>query len=179
MKNQKLKTRIEQYRVDIAYTKEAYYSAFFRLSKEQKQKMLIRRWLSFSTIIFGVVTLSGLINMVFGIEESRLTIVATVFSALSLLISIYLTGLERIDDPHPYLQRADSFTVFYKWIKTKEASLDEANTAEIEGIIKALERKYQIVGTNPLPLEFEDYKKALENIKNGNLTYVEEDFQNT
>ena len=176
-----VKCRIKQYRVDVAYTRGAYYNAYYRLSRQNKWRTILRRWMVFASFIFGLTVLSGLLNQLYGQQNVTFTWISTLFSVLSLLITFYLRTLDKIVDPEEYLRRADGFTFFYKSILTDEASINDdlIDSSEQIAILHRIEERYKVIYTNPLPILKVDYERSRKDIKKGKLTYTEEDFKNT
>lgn len=174
--------RIHEHRVNIAYTKEGYYNAYFRITAENKKKLKQRTLLFNLSTAISIITLSGLIVHLANDNQRVFLITSAVFSSLTVFLSIYLSSLTEIKDPFEYLQRAEGFNVLYKHIKTLEAQIKDGcveDNCELNTKLEKIDEKIKILYTNPLPTEYADYQAAKNNIQNGNLSYTDEELQNT
>ena len=174
--------RIHEHRVNIAYTKEQYFNAYYRLLKSYKKKLRQRRVLFNVSIAIGIVTLSGLLVHLTDNDTKAALMLSTFFSITTIVLSIYLSTLPELKEPSAYLERAEGFLILYKHIKTLEARIADGcieNDCDLGTYLDEIENKSKILYTNPLPMEYEDYLDAKKKIQNGNLSYTDEELQNT
>ncbi|MEO1054719.1 MAG: hypothetical protein AAFX87_29070 [Bacteroidota bacterium] len=180
-KSNVLKRIIEQ-RVNIAFSKEQYYHAYYRLRDLNIKKLRHRRMLFNVSTGIGIFILSGLLVHVMDSDGQAFLIISLVLSLTSVFLSIYIATLPEIKDPFEYLQRAEGLNVLYKQIKTLEAKVKDGcveDDCELSEFLEEIDDKSKVLYNNPLPMENEDYEAAQKNIKNNNLTYTDEELQNT
>jgi len=114
VQNEQLLKRVKEHRVNTAFIAGEYFSAYSRTRNINDRKKIIRRWLYMLSILFSVITLSGLLLLMTGQNELIGQKLSLVSSILSIVITIYLSLLPEIKSAFGYLQRAENFQAFYK-----------------------------------------------------------------
>lgn len=176
--------RIQEYKVDFAFTRKQYYNAYLRLAKCNNRKERNRRRLTVFSIVNSVVTLSGLLYYFTAGNDLYALYLSTIFSVISISLGIYLHGLPRIEHALPYLKRAEEFTLLHKRAKNMIAIIGstlEVDDSALKEYLLELElaSKQKHIDSMPLFVEPEDYAAAKKQIEAGELIYTDSDFQNT
>ncbi|MEM9298839.1 MAG: hypothetical protein AAGA64_10665 [Bacteroidota bacterium] len=180
-KSNVLKRIIEQ-RVNIAFSKEQYFNAYYRLRDLKIKKLKQRRMLFNGSTGISIFILSGLLVHLMDTDGKAFLISSLVLSLISVFMSIYQGTLPEIKDPFEYLQRAEGLTVLFKQIKTLEAQVKDGcveDNCELSDFLEDIDSKSKVFYNNPLPMKKEDYEAAKSNIENNNLSYTDEELQNT
>lgn len=181
LKNSNLYKRLQQLRVDFAYSKSLYFAASNRVSIEERTRNGSRKCFEITSILISVVTLSS-VAVYFSQKFQELSVlIIGILSIIEIGISIYLLTLKYENLCEEYIIVANSYLDLYKKAKIIEAKVEDNVIGMVELSEKVEELTYlQSKLTNPkLTTKPEDFKIAKANIDTGSNSYTDNDFKNT
>ncbi len=178
--SENLKDRLIDYRVDFAYTMKANYNAYDRLVASDKSVIKVRKLIEICAIVFSILTVSTLTFYLNGKYDTMTSIYcATLFSILSLILSIYLAATKSPANRGMYMVKAEEYKRLYKMVKNIEAGIKDGVILlpQLMEKINLLELESSRIANIHLKYEQADYSKAKEQIGKGellkNLTHVD------
>ena len=181
IKKSNLYKRLQELRVDFAYSKNLFFAASERVKTEETNLESKQNNLEITSILISVITLSS-VAVYFSQKFQELSVlVIGLLSIVEIGISVYLLKLKNKNLCDEYVKTANGYLDLYKKAKIIEAKVEDNVIGMIELSEKVDELTYlQSKLTNPkLTTTDEDFKKAKSNIDNGTSTYTEDDFKNT
>lgn len=181
IKNSNLYKRLQELRVDFAYSKNLFFAASERVKTEETNLERKQNKLEITSILISVITLSS-VAVYFSQKFQELSVlVIGLLSIAEIGISVYLRKLKNKNLCDEYVKTANGYLDLYKKAKIIEAKVEDNVIGMIELSEKVDELTYlQSKLTNPkMTTTDEDFKKAKSNIDNGTSTYTEDDFKNT
>lgn len=181
IKNSNLYGRLQQLRVDFAYSKNLFFAASTRISKEEKATNRIRSGLEITSIMISVITLSSVaVYLSQKFQELSIYIIG-LLSIAGIGISVYLLTLKQQNLCEEYIKVANGYLDLYKKAKIIEAKVEDNVIGMVELSEKVEELTYQQSKlANPkLKTTDEDFEIAKQNIDKGSNTYTENDMKNT
>jgi hypothetical protein len=181
IKNSNLYIRLQELRVDFAYSKNLFFAAFNRVLNDEKTRNGRRNGLEITSILISVFTLSG-VAVYFSQKFQELSVlIIGVLSIVEIGISIYLLTLKHENHCEEYIRAANGYLDLYKKAKIIEAKVEDNVIGMVELSEKVEELTYlQSKLTNSkLTTTSEDFKIAKENIDTGFNSYTDDDFKNT
>jgi len=181
IKNSNLYKRLQELRVDFAYSNNLFFAASERVKMEETGLDIKRNGFEITSILISVVTLSG-VAFYFAQKFQELSVlIIGILSIIEIGLSVYLLTIKNKNLCDEYVKTANGYLDLYKKAKIIEAKVEDNVIGMIELSEKVEELTYlQSKLTNPkLTTTDEDFKKAKNNIDNGTSTYTEEDFKNT
>ncbi|CAA0209343.1 hypothetical protein NACSLCCMFF_320038 [Tenacibaculum maritimum] len=181
IKNSNIYKRLQELRVDFAYSKNLFFAASDRVSKNEKSQNRRKNSLEIASILISVITLSSVAVYFSEKYQEQSIIVIGVLSILEIAISVYLLTLKNENLCDEYRKTADGYLDLYKKAKIIEAKVEDNVIGMVELSEKVEELTYlQSKLSNPkLTTTEDDFKIAKANIDNGTNTYSETDFEKT
>lgn len=174
IQNSNIYNRLRELRVDFAFSKNLFFAASNRVSKEEKVINSTKNKLEISSILISVITLS---SVAFYFSQ----VVIGLLSILAIGISLYLLTLKNKNTSEEYIKTANGYLDLYKKAKIIEAKVKD----NIIGMVELSERVEELthlqskLNNSKLQTNESDFEIAKENIKKGSNTYTETDFDNT
>lgn len=174
--NTKTFERIQQYKVDFAYSKNLFYSATNRLNKEEKDYLKHRKYIDIAISIFTLLSFSSAIypNM----NVFYLGIFAFLAFGLSIFQFINIKDFSRNID---YKKTADRYLTLHKTCKNFITKAED-NIITLEELSKEIDSiqsiQDELVKTSP-KTEYSDYLEAKKQIENGNFEYTKDELDRT
>lgn len=181
IKQSNLYKRLQELRIDFAYSKNLFFAASERVEKKEKKLNTLRNGLEIASILISVITLSSVAVYFSQKFQEGSIIVIGILSILGIGISVYLLTLKNWSLCEEYIKTANGYLDLYKKAKIIEAKVED----NVIGMIELSEKVEELTHlqsklSNPkLSTTEEDFKKAKENIDKGTSTYSESDFTNT
>jgi len=181
IKNSSLYKRLQELRVDFAYSKNLFFAASARVSKYEKMQNNTKKWLEIISILLSVITLSSVAVYFSQKYQEAAVITIGVLSILGIGISIYLLTLKAESLVGEYIKTANGYLDLYKKAKIIEAKVQDNVIGMIELSEKVEELTYlQSILSNPqLMTTQDDFRVAKENLDKGTNSYSDTDFSNT
>ncbi|HMT75634.1 MAG TPA: hypothetical protein PKA77_16290 [Chitinophagaceae bacterium] len=181
--NNPLFIRLQEYRVDFAYTSGDFFAAASRLKKSFIRKEKVYKTLNIVAAGLGISSLTVL-QLLLANVTGRIpaVLIASVTSFAGVIISLRLFFHKNPEKYVAYHNRAEEYLILYKQVKDNEVRFlkgklsDSQLSDELARINAVQERINKIPLTD---LTEEDYNKASSDIKKGSRTYSETDFKNT
>ena len=177
--------RIMEHRVDIAYRKDTLFAAYYRIKGKHEKALKYSEIRKIITMTLSIVLLSGIVGLIFGLDELAAKITITLFGVIAMILSIFqFKEKTPIDNSFEYLERAEALVSLHKHIKSEEALIESGaygfnDHLKIISILKDIEARRNTLYQNPLPTEYEDYLSAKSGIEKGQQGYTKGDFENT
>ena len=168
--------RIQQYKVDFAYSKNLFYSALNRLNQEEKDYLKYRKYIDVAISFFTLLSFSSAIypNM----NVLYLGIFAFLAFGLSIFQFINIKDFSRNID---YKTTADNYLTLHKTCKNLIIKAED-NIITLEELSKEIDSiqsiQNELIKTSP-KTEYKDYLEAKEQINNGNFEYTKEEIERT
>ena len=181
IKNSNLYRRLQELRVDFAFTKNLFFAASSRVSNDEKNRNNKRNGFEITSILISVITLSS-VAVYFSQKFQELSVlIIGLLSILEIGISIYLLTLKHENLCEEYIKTANGYLDLYKKAKIIEAKVEDNVIGMVELSEKVEELTYlQSKLTNPkLSTTIDDFNIAKENIEKGSNSYTDNDFKNT
>jgi len=174
--NSKTFERLQEYKVDFAYSKNLFYSAVNRLEKEEKNYLKWKKYMDIAILIFSLLSFSSAISS--NMPNYILGVSAFLAFGLSAYQFINSKDFSQIKD---YKNTADNYLILYKKckniiVKAEDEVLD-TNELSVK-IDELLNIQSELIKTSP-KTEDTDYLEAKRQIANGNSGYTEQEIQNT
>jgi hypothetical protein len=168
--------RLQEYKVDFAYSKNIFYSAVSRLEKEQNRYLKWKKIIDVAILIFSLASFSSAIHP--DIPNFVLGIFAFFAFGLSVFQFINFKDFSQIKD---YKNTADDYLILYKScknviVKAEDGILDKNKLSE--EMDKLLNTQSELIKVSP-KTEYSDYLEAKKEIKEGSSGYTEEEIKNT
>lgn len=162
--------RLVEYRIDFAFTRQAYFNAYNRVNMHNKRIALRNKLLGLFSILISIFTLSALtIFLTQDAKEIRIINIVSGLSIISLIISIYLFSTNEPKSSSLYLDRAEAYSVLFKRVKNFEAFCKADPEISNEVIWEKLlhfENEQEKLLKLPLEIKKADFDLAKENIIN-------------
>lgn len=168
--------RIQQYKVDFAYSKNLFYSATNRLNQEEKNYIKIRKYIDIAILIFTLLSFSSAIypNM----DILYLGIFAFIAFGLSIFQFINIKDFSRNEE---YKKTADKYLTLHKTCKNLIVKAED-NIISIKSLSKEIDNiqsiQNKLIDISP-KTEYSDYLEAKKQIEEGNFEYTKEEIKNT
>lgn len=173
--------RLQEYRVDFAYSAKVFSFAADRLFAEEQNEQNKKKWLDIVGIIIDVFTLSGIAFLYSEIYKNAAIVVLGVLSLASIGISLYTTLHQTEKLSGDYKRRANDYRSLYKQCKNIEAAVKD-QLLTMEDLSKQVSQLHnaqiQITETKLLP-NSADYEKAKKAIEEGQYLHTDEDLKKT
>jgi len=168
LKQNELFARLIEYRIDFAYTRQAYYNAYNRVNNQNKRIVFRNKFLGLFSILISIITLSALtLFLTQETKEIRIISIVSGLSIISLIISIYLFSTKELVDSRPYLERAEAYSVLFKRAKNFEAfckSEQEITNEKIWDKLLHFENEQEKLLKLSLEIRKDDFDLAKDNI---------------
>jgi hypothetical protein len=174
--NTKSFERIQQYKVDFAYSKNLFYSATNRLIQEEKDYLKCRKYIDIAISFFTLLSFSSTIypNM----NILYLGIFAFLAFGLSIFQFINIKDFSRNID---YKTTADKYLTLHKTCKNLITKAED-NIITLEHLSKEIDViqsiQDELVKTSP-KTEYSDYLEAKKQIEDGNFEYTKDEIERT
>lgn len=181
IKNSNLYKRLQELRVDFAYSKNVFFAASSRVAKEESNQNKQRKFLEIVSILLSVITLSG-VAVYFSQKYQEISVIIIGFlSIIGIAISVYLLTLKTENLLEEYIKTANGYLDLYKKSKIIEAKVEDNVIGMLELSEKVEELTFlQSKLSNPKLVTIdEDFKIAKDNLEKGSNTYSDTDFTNT
>jgi hypothetical protein len=170
LENNAIYLRIIEYRIDFAYTRQAYFNSFIRISKQNKRIALMNTIMGLFAILISIFTLSALTYyLVLSLNEINIIYIVSGLSIISLIISIYLFRTKPNENSYLYLEMAETYSCLYKKTKNFEALCQselEIDNDKLREKLNYFENEQEKLLKMSLEIRKEDYDLARENIIN-------------
>jgi len=170
LKQNELFARLIEYRIDFAYTRQAYFNAYNRVNRRKKRIVSRNNFLGLFSILISIFTLSALtLYLTQETKEIRIISIVSGLSIISIIISIYLFSTKGSVNSSIYLDRAEAYTALFKKVKNFEAIYhsDLEITDEIlRDKLTFFENEQEKLLRLSLEIKKEDYDVAKEQIRN-------------
>ena len=168
--------RLQQYKVDFAYSKNLFYSALNRLNQEEKDYLKYRKYIDVAISFFTLLSFSS------AIYPKMDVLYLGVFAFLAFGLSIYqFINIKDFSRNIDYKTTADKYLTLHKTCKNLITKAED-NIITLEKLSKEIDAiqsiQDEIVRTSPT-VKDEDYLKAKEQINNGNFEYTNEEIART
>jgi len=174
--NTKTFERIQQYKVDFAYSKNLFYSATNRLNEEKANYLKNKKNIDISVLIFTLLSFSSAIYP--NVDVLYLGMFAFFAFGLSIFQFINTKDFSQIKD---YKKTADNYLTLHKTCKniiTKaEDNIISLNELSIE-IDNLQSIQNELIEKSP-KTEYKDYLEAKKQIKEGSFDYTKEEIEKT
>ncbi len=184
LKQNELFARLIEYRIDFAYTRQAYFNAYDRVNRHNKWIDFRNKLLGLFSILISIFTLSALtIYLMRDAKEIGIINIVSCLSIISLIISIYLYSTNKPQDSSHYLERAEAYSILFKKVKNFEAFCKtdpEISSEKIWAKLLYFENEQEKLLKRPLEIKKVDFDLAKENIiSKKNYEYNDEDREYT
>ena len=171
--------RLQEYRIDFAYSKGQFYEAVNRLNREKENYIKLKKIIDTLILIFTLLTFIAIVgsdilpnqNIIVGIS-------ALIAFGLSIYQFIDKNSFENIKE---YQNTADNYLDLYKKAKNIEVKVKDnlITLKELDKFIDELHnRQIEVIKNSPKTI-YEDYKNAKNAIEKNQSGYSENDFKNT
>lgn len=179
--NSTLYKRLQELRVDFAYSKNLYFAAHERVKKEENRKQRIKYSLEILSIVISIVTLSSVAVYFSQKYQEQSIIVIGILSILEITISVILLTINNEKFQEEYNRVAYGYLDLYKKAKNLEARVvdNTMGLVELSERVEDLTFQQSKLNNNKIATNNEDFKVAKQNIDDGNNAYTEKDFTNT
>lgn len=179
--NSTLFKRLQELRVDFAYSKNLFFAAHERVKREEDNKQRLKNSLEILSIVISVVTLSSVAVYFSQKYQEQSVIIIGLLSILEITISVILLTLKNDKLQEEYNRVAYGYLDLYKKAKNLEAKVVD-NTMGLVELSERIEdltfQQSKLNNTKLHPCD-QDFNKAKSNIEEGKSTYTEKDFKNT
>lgn len=184
LKENELFARLIEYRIDFAYTRQAYFNAYLRVNRRNKRIACQNKILELISIAISIATLSALTLYLSKMTEEIIIIfIVSGLSIISLVISIYLFSFKEPINSNLFLERAEAYLILHKKAKNFEALCQADSEITNEKILEKLhffENEQEKLIKIPLEIIGKDYALAKEQIRDRkNYGYDDVDKANT
>lgn len=168
--------RIQQYKVDFAYSKNLFYSAVNRLNQEEKEYLKYRKYIDIAISFFTLLSFSSAIYP--NINILYLGVFAFIAFGLSIFQFINIKDFSKSID---YKTTADRYLTLHKTCKNFITKAED-NIITIEELSKEIDSiqsiQDELVKISP-KTEYSDYSEAKKQIEDGNFEYTKEEITKT
>ncbi len=173
-KNSNIYKRLQELRVDFAYSKNLFFAAAERVKAKEMNLESKRNNLEIISVVISVATLSSV-----AFYFSQIAIGA--LSLFGIGISVYLLKAKNKDLWHEYVKAANGYLNLYKKAKNIEAQVEDniIGVSEISRKVDELTDLQCKLTDFKLATTGKDYRIAKSNIDEGASAYTEDDFKNT
>lgn len=184
LKENELFTRLVEYRIDFAYTRQAYFNAFLRVNRQNKRTVFLNKSLGLFSILISIFTLSALtLYLTHTTKDNGIITIVSGLSIISLIISIYLFSIKNPENGNLFLERAEAYLALHKKAKNFEAicqsNLDISNDILQEKLLFFEKEQEKLIKLSPEIID-RDYDLAKIQIRSRkNYGYDEVDENNT
>lgn len=181
IKNSNLYKRLQELRVDFAYSKNLFFAASERVKIAEQTLDSKQTNLEIISILLSVVTLSS-VAVYFSQKFQEISVlIIGILSIAEIGISVFLLKLSNKKLCDEYIKTANGYLDLYKRAKIIEAKVEDNVIGMIELSEKVDELTYlqSKLSNSKLMTTDDDFLKAKNNIANGTSTYSDEDFKNT
>lgn len=181
IENSSIYKRLQELRVDFAYSKNLFFAASNRVANEENDLNKKRNFLEISSIIISVITLSSVAFYFSQKYKEFSVIIIGLLSIIGIGINVYLLKLKSKETSEEYRKTANGYLDLYKRAKNIEAKIKDNIIGMVELSERVEELTYQQskLNNHRLKTTDEDFKVAKEYIDKGSNTYSEQDFENT
>jgi len=168
--------RLQEYKVDFAYSKNQYYSAINRLNQEEQCYIKIKKHIDITILIFTLLSFSSAIY-------SRVNlIILGIFAFIAFGLSVYqFINSKDFSRNKDYKKAADKYLTLHKDCKniiTKaEDNLISIQNLSIE--IDNLQLRQNELMENSPKTEYSDYLEAKKQIEEGSFEYTTDEIERT
>jgi hypothetical protein len=168
--------RIQQYKVDFAYSKNLFYSAVNRLNQEEKKYLTLRKNIDIAIAFFTLLSFSSAIYS--NMNVIYLGIFAFIAFGLSIFQFINIKDFSRNID---YKATADKYLTLHKTCKNLITKAED-NIITLKELSKEIDSiqsiQDELVKTSP-KTEYSDYLEAKKQIEDGNFEYTKDEIERT
>lgn len=173
--------RLQQFRVDFAYSKNLYFNAAGRLETQYKcaeKTSQILNLVAAGLAIFTLTALQLYLNEV--LQKSSIYVISGI-SFISVLISIYLFFHKNDKIYLAYYQRANDYLYIYKQVKNLEAKIldNQVSIDKLNEMLDKVNEDQKNLNAVQLPTTQSDYESAKKQIAEGNSEYTDQEIKNT
>ncbi len=171
--------RLQEYRVDFAYSKGQFYEAVNRLNIEKERYFKLRKTRDTLILIFTLLTFIGVVESnILDNQNIIIGVSASIAFGLSIYQFIDKNSFENIKE---YQVTADDYLDLYKKAKNIEVKVKD-NLITLEELNKFVDelhnRQIEVIQNSPKTI-YEDYKNTKNAIEKNQSGYSENDFKNT
>jgi hypothetical protein len=174
--NTKTFERIQQYKVDFAYSKNLFYSAVNRLNQEEKNYLKHRKYIDIAISFFTLLSFSSAIDP--NVNVFYLGVFAFLAFGLSIFQFINIKDFSRNID---YKTTADKYLTLHKTCKNLITKAEDSiiTLEELSKEIDSIQSiQDELVKISP-KTEYSDYLEAKKQIENGNFEYTKKEIEKT
>jgi len=168
--------RIQQYKVDFAFSKNLFYSATNRLNQEEKGYLKHRKYIDITISFLTLLSFSSAIYP--NINVFYLGIFAFLAFGLSIFQFINIKDFSGNID---YKTTADKYLTLHKTCKNLITKAED-NIITLEELSKEIDTiqsiQDELIKTSP-KTEYSDYLEAKKQIEDGNFEYTKEEIAKT
>ena len=173
--------RLQEYRVDFAYSKKLFFAAADRVSRGATKYERKRKALEITAMVIDVLTLSSIAVYFSKQYENYSIIVIGLLSLISIGINLSLLLQQKKLSYAEYVSTANAYMDLHKQAKNMEARVNDGMVT-LEELTKSIDRLHngQIRLLNSeLITEAHDHEMAKKAIEEGQETYLKDEFQKT
>lgn len=168
--------RIQQYKVDFAYSKNLFYSAVNRLNQEEKEYLKFRKNIDIAIAFFTLLSFSS------AIYPNMNVIYLGIFAFIAFGLSIFqFINIKDFSRNINYKITADKYLTLHKTCKNLITKAED-NIITLKELSKEIDSiqsiQDELVKTSP-KTEYSDYLEAKTQIENGNFEYTKEEIART
>jgi hypothetical protein len=168
--------RLQEYKVDFAYSKNLFYSATNRINQEEKKYLKSRKRIDIAILFFTLFSFSSAIYP--NIDVLYLGVFAFIAFGLSIFQFINIKDFSNNKD---YKKTADNYLTLHKTCKNFITKAED-NIISLTELSKEIDKmqsiQNELIEKSP-KTEYSDYLEAKKQIEEGNSEYTNEEIEKT
>jgi len=168
--------RIQQYKVDFAYSKNLFYSATNRVNQEEKKYLKYRKYIDIAILVFTLLSFSS------AIYPNMNVLYLGIFAFIAFGLSVFqFINIKDFSQNRDYKITADKYLTLHKNCKNLITKAED-NIISLKALSKEIDNiqliQNELIETSP-KTEYSDYLEAKKQIEEGNFEYTKDEIEKT
>jgi hypothetical protein len=168
--------RLQEYKVDFAYSKNLFYSATNRLNQDEKDYLKNRKYIDIAILIFTLLSFSS------AIYPKAKVVYLGIFAFIAFGLSVYqFINIKDFSKNEDYKKTADNYLTLHKTCKNLIVKAED-KIISLDNLSKEIDKiqsiQNELIDKSP-KTEDSDYLEAKKQIKDGSLEYTKDEIEKT